>query len=180
MTLADRIVLMRDGRIEQQGAPLELFERPATRFVAGFLGSPQMNFLPGVLLRGASGSAVRLDGEVGAMPLPRGRRLDGAENGMKIILGLRPEHICRAAVGLPAEGWIRIQRTIELLQPTGSRTYATFALAGRPAVAELQAHDVSRPGETIALDLNLARASLFDEASEAALWASSAAADVPA
>ena len=53
MTLADRIVLMRDGVIEQQGAPLDLFERPATRFVAGFLGSPQMNFLPGTLGRSA-------------------------------------------------------------------------------------------------------------------------------
>src|SRR3954447_12614628 len=52
MTLADRIVLMRDGVIEQQGAPLDLFERPATRFVAGFLGSPQMSFLPGKLVRG--------------------------------------------------------------------------------------------------------------------------------
>ena len=57
MTLADRIVLMRDGAIEQQGAPLDLFERPATRFVAGFLGSPQMSFLPGMLVRAADGHA---------------------------------------------------------------------------------------------------------------------------
>ena len=55
MTLADRIVLMRDGVIEQQGAPLDLFERPATRFVAGFLGSPKMNFLPGKLMRSGAG-----------------------------------------------------------------------------------------------------------------------------
>src|SRR5918997_2014895 len=62
MTLADRIVLMRDGLIEQQGAPLDLFERPATRFVAGFLGSPKMNFLPGTLRRSASGDAIELAG----------------------------------------------------------------------------------------------------------------------
>ena len=169
MTLADRIVLMRDGHIEQQGAPLELFERPATRFVAGFLGSPQMNFLPGALLRDPSGSALRLDGEEAPMPLPRDSRLDGAEHGMKVLLGLRPEHICRAPPGTPAEGVVRVERTIELLQPTGSRTYATFTLAQRPVVAELQAHDVSRTGEMVALDINLARASLFDAATEAAL-----------
>src|SRR5215208_5868386 len=63
MTLADRIVLMRDGVIEQQGAPLDLFERPATRFVAGFLGSPQMSFLPGKLVRGDAGDRIRLDGD---------------------------------------------------------------------------------------------------------------------
>ena len=72
MTLADRIVLMRDGVIEQQGAPLDLFERPATRFVAGFLGSPQMNFLPGTLVRSADGDRIRLDG--GAVMLCRCRK----------------------------------------------------------------------------------------------------------
>ena len=73
MTLADRIVLMRDGVIEQQGAPLDLFERPATRFVAGFLGSPKMNFLPGRLVRSGGDAAVRLDGddEVDAGPARR-------------------------------------------------------------------------------------------------------------
>jgi multiple sugar transport system ATP-binding protein len=169
MTLADRIVLMRNGRIEQQGAPLDLFERPATRFVAGFLGSPQMNFLPGSLLQGPGGLAIRLDGEEGALPLPNGRRLDGAAHGAKVVLGLRPEHICRAPGGAPAPGAVRVERTIELLQPTGSRTYATFRLAGTPVVAELEAHDVSRPGESVPLELNLARASVFDAATDRAL-----------
>src|SRR6516162_5457282 len=73
MTLADRIVLMRDGQIEQEGAPLDLFERPSTLFVAGFLGSPQMNFLRGTLVRADGGVAVRVgDGGV-TLPLPRGR-----------------------------------------------------------------------------------------------------------
>ena len=77
MTLADRIVLMRDGVIEQQGAPLDLFERPATRFVAGFLGSPQMTFLPGTLVRERRrGDQIRLDGDGLSVPLPRDRKLE--------------------------------------------------------------------------------------------------------
>jgi len=168
MTLADRIVLMRDGVIEQQGAPLDLFERPATRFVAGFLGSPQMSFLPGKIVRDAGGDRIRLDGDGAELPLPRERRLNGAANGMAVLLGLRPEHIMRAQ-GPVGEGIARTEATIELIQPTGSRSYATFRLGGGPVMAELQAHDVSRPGEKIAIDINLRRASLFDARSEQAI-----------
>jgi multiple sugar transport system ATP-binding protein len=168
MTLADRIVLMRDGVIEQQGAPLDLFERPATRFVAGFLGSPQMSFLPGKIVRDAAGDRIELDGDGSTLPLPRERRLNGAENGRAVLLGLRPEHMTRAT-GTVGEGVARTEATIELIQPTGSRSYATFRLGGEPVMAELQAHDVSRPGEKIAIDINLRRASLFDARSERAI-----------
>jgi multiple sugar transport system ATP-binding protein len=161
MTLADRIVLLRDGVIEQQGAPLELFEQPATLFVAGFLGSPQMNFLKGRLQRGAEGAAVLLGDDGPSLALPRGRN-PAAVDGAKIILGLRPEHVGRAPPGSPADGSARIEATIELVQPTGSRSYATFTLAGQPVMAELQAHDVSRPGEQISVDINLRRSALFD------------------
>ncbi len=169
MTLADRIVLMRDGLIEQQGAPLELFERPATRFVAGFLGSPKMNFLPGTLSRGAAGDAIRLSGDQTTLALSRSRQLNGAADGVPVILGLRPEHFSRALGPIPPEGSVRLDTTIELLQPTGSRTYATFRLGGEPVVAELEAHDVSRPGERIALDVNISRATLFDAQTERAI-----------
>jgi multiple sugar transport system ATP-binding protein len=161
MTLADRIVLMRDGSIEQQGAPLNLFEQPANLFVAGFLGSPQMNFLRGRLVGNGGGFAVLLgDGSV-TLPVP-GRDLAAARDGSPVILGLRPEHAGRASTGPPAEGIARVTATIELVQPTGSRTYATFTLGGQRVMAELQAHDVSSPGEEIAIDINLRRASLFD------------------
>src|SRR4029079_13761803 len=76
MTLADRIVLLRDGVIEQQGAPLDLFERPATRFVAGFLGSPAINFLPGRLSRSGGGDIVTVAGSTTLLSLPKGRIAD--------------------------------------------------------------------------------------------------------
>src|SRR5271165_1440368 len=161
MTLADRIVLLRDGVIEQQGAPLDLFEQPATLFVAGFLGSPKMNFLAGRLERGPEGAAIRLGNSGPVLALPRGRSPAAAEDA-RVILGLRPEHVGRANASPPADGRARIESRIELVQPTGSRSYATFSLAGQPAMAELQAHDAGRAGEPIHVDINLRSAVLFD------------------
>ena len=167
MTLADRIVLMRDGVIEQQGAPLELFEHPASRFVAGFLGSPQMSFLPGTLVCNGTCSVRLGDCDV-TLAVPEGRKLAKAEDGMPVLLGLRAEHVTRAQ-GDPAAGVVRREATVELIQPTGSRSYATFRLAGEPVMAELQAHDVSAPGERITIDINMMRASYFDARTEMAL-----------
>ncbi|MBS3651474.1 sn-glycerol-3-phosphate ABC transporter ATP-binding protein UgpC [Pseudaminobacter sp. 19-2017] len=167
MTLADRIVLMRDGVIEQQGAPLDLFERPATTFVAGFLGSPKMSFLPGKFLRDGSAAAISL-GDV-LMPLPPARASIAAADGQLILLGLRPEHLSRAEGPAPVPGHIRQEAVVDLIQPTGSRSYATLRLAGAPAMAELQAHDVSRPGERLAIDINMNRASIFDAQTQRAL-----------
>jgi multiple sugar transport system ATP-binding protein len=89
--------------------------------------------------------------------------------GSPILLGIRPEHMSRASGPAPTAGCVRVDAEIELLQPTGSRSFATLRLAGTPVLAELQAHDVSRPGERIPLDINLNRASLFDAATEKAL-----------
>ncbi|RWI27856.1 MAG: sn-glycerol-3-phosphate ABC transporter ATP-binding protein UgpC [Mesorhizobium sp.] len=167
MTLADRIVLMRDGLIEQQGAPLELFERPASTFVAGFLGSPRMSFLPGTLKLDGGAAAIRLSEAL--LPVAPGRSLNGAIDGQAVLLGLRPEHLTRAHAATPALGTFRYDATIDLLQPTGSRSYATFRLAGAPVMAELQAHDVSRPGERLPIDINMNRASIFDARTERAI-----------
>ncbi|MCB1486392.1 MAG: sn-glycerol-3-phosphate ABC transporter ATP-binding protein UgpC [Bauldia sp.] len=169
MTLADRIVLMRDGVIEQEGAPLDLFERPATMFVAGFLGSPKMTFLPGKLSLGGDGAAISLGDGATVLPLPPDRALNGAGDGASVVLGVRPEHVMRAREGGAMPGHVRMQAKIDLLQPTGSRSYATFRIADVPVMAELEAHDVSRPGEAIEVDLNLNRAALFDAATEKAI-----------
>ena len=168
MTLADRIVLMRDGVIEQQGKPLDLFERPASRFVAGFLGSPQMSFVAGNLVGGPGEWRIGVgDGSL-LLPVPSQHSLNGASEGQRVFLGLRPEHLSHSH-GSAAEGAVRHEATIELLQPTGSRSYATFRLGGHPVIAELQAHDVSRPGQVVPIDINMKRASIFDAQTEKSL-----------
>src|SRR5690348_4165480 len=89
MTMGDRIVVMRDGLVEQQGKPLELYDHPANLFVAGFIGSPAMNFLPGTLKRANGTAQVELAGGA-RVPAPRAA---GGEDGQKVVLGTRPEHL---------------------------------------------------------------------------------------
>ena len=157
MTLADRIVLLRDGMIEQQGSPLDLFERPQTRFVAGFLGSPKMNFLKGTLTK----SGVTLaDGR--QLSLPRHKRLKA---GQAVFLGIRPQHITLAGKTVPP-GHERVPVVIELVQPTGSRVQVTLPLGGSNVVAELGAHEVSKSGEKAFIDLDMTRAVIIDAMTE--------------
>jgi multiple sugar transport system ATP-binding protein len=163
MTLADRIVLLKDGRIEQQGSPLELFERPATRFVAGFLGSPSMNFIPAKLDAGGEGQiAVEIGADV-RVALPPERQAQLAPHvGREVVFGVRPEHLGAAREGDSRGGLVRLPVIIELILPTGSRIYGTFQLAGTPVVAELQAHDIEVPGQSLELHVDMNRAVLID------------------
>ena len=169
MTMADRIVLLRDGRIEQAGAPLDLFERPATKYVAGFLGSPSMNFVNATLVAADGSLAVQLgDGTLLALPPGRQDRLAG-KRAQPVILGLRPEHMSRALPGDARPGLARYNANIELLQPTGSRTYATFKLGGTEVIAELQAHDVTEINQRVELTANMNRAVIIDPSNERVL-----------
>jgi len=165
MTMADRIVLLRDGRIEQAGSPLDLYERPATRYVAGFLGSPAMNFVPARVAADNGGLALQLDdGTVLSLPGRHSEKL-ARRRDEPIVLGVRPEHMVRA-IGDLRPGLVRHTARIDLVQPTGSRTYATFKLGGADVIAELQAHDVSQPGETIELAIDMNRVVVVDPATE--------------
>jgi multiple sugar transport system ATP-binding protein len=169
MTMADRIVLLRDGSIEQAGSPLDLYERPATRYVAGFLGSPSMNFIDARLAGDRGALLLKLeDGTALELPAQAQERF-AAHRDRRVILGVRPEHLSRAAAGSMRPGLARYKATIDLVQPTGSRTYATFRLGGVEAVAELQSHDVSQPGEELELAIDMNRVVLIDPESEKVL-----------
>jgi multiple sugar transport system ATP-binding protein len=169
MTLADRIVLLRDGKIEQAGAPLDLFERPATRYVAGFLGSPAMNFVSARIAALDGDIVLALSGGV-QLALPAARRNALARyQDQAVILGIRPEHMSRATEGSSRPGVVRIAITVELVQPTGSRTYITFSMGGSAVVAEVQAHDVHRPGEKVDLQIDMNRAVVVDPVTDLVL-----------
>jgi multiple sugar transport system ATP-binding protein len=163
MTLADRIVLLRDGKIEQAGSPLDLYERPATYFVAGFLGSPRMNFIPGKLASSGGKHSVKIDGGL-SLPVPH--EVPASSKKDKIVLGIRPQHISRAGGGSVRNGHARLNVKVELVQPTGSRAYITFPLGKTVVMAELDSHDVHKPGEMIDLDFDMNRAVLIDPETE--------------
>ncbi|EHP41261.1 ABC transporter [Cupriavidus basilensis OR16] len=121
MTMADQIVVMRDGRVEQRGKPLELYDHPDNLFVAGFIGSPAMNFVPGVLRRNGGDAVVEFpDGT--RLPVPA--RFDAAagSDGQRVIYGVRPEHL---SLGVPGQG---LQTRVSVVEPTGANTeiYSRF------------------------------------------------------
>ena len=154
MTMGDKIVVMRDGRIEQTGGPLDLYDHPANQFVAGFIGSPAMNFLPGTLRRTASTAHVELtDGtQLDAPPH------SGGVDGQPIVFGTRPEHLTLAgAGGIPAK--------VVVMEPTGMDTFVACRHEGIELSAVFRERHDFAPGTTIRLVPDLQRAHLFDAAS---------------
>ena len=145
MTMADKIVVMHGGHVEQVGAPLELYDRPANLFVAGFIGSPAMNLLQG---------EVRADGfAAGGMvlPLPPGRHAPGAA-----VYGIRPEHWRLDPAGVPA--------TVTVVEPTGSETQVMARLGGDPVLFAFRERVLPRPGDVLHVLPAAEAAHLFDPA----------------
>jgi len=154
MTLGDRIAVMADGEIQQLAPPLEVYQRPVNRFVAGFVGLPPMNFIDGhVSARG--GELVFADrGEI-AITLPDGyRRAEEAIAGRAVVLGVRPEALRLAHPNFSAEGSALIRGTVRVVEPLGDRqdVYATTS-RGDPIIARLDATAQVAPGQSIALAL---------------------------
>jgi multiple sugar transport system ATP-binding protein len=163
MTLADRICVLRGGRIEQVGAPAELYERPANLFVAEFIGSPAMNLLPGRLRRdGPDGPAVMV-GEGLAIPAPG---LPG-EEGRPVVVGLRPEHLEPPRVGDPVMAREIVARA-EMIEPLGADDLVRCRAHGVAMTARLTPGR-ARAGADVVLTADLARAHFFDAANGARL-----------
>jgi multiple sugar transport system ATP-binding protein len=154
MTMGDQIVVMRDGHIEQTGNPLELYDHPANLFVAGFIGSPAMNFLPGTLRRNAS--AVEVEFKDGT----RVRAPDTAagNDGQSVVFGTRPEHLV-----LTNGGGIAAQ--VATVEPTGADTFVSCRHHSADLSVVFRERHQFSPGSTIHLQPDLAHAHLFDAGS---------------
>ncbi len=147
MTMADKIVVMNNGNIEQTGAPLELYDRPKSLFVAGFIGSPAMNILPG---KAGQGGFVADGGAV--LPMPA-----NAPNGAGYY-GIRPEHMRLAGTdGIPA--------VVQLVEPTGSETQVMVRIGDTPLSCAFRERISEGPGETIRIKPDLDLVHLFAEGS---------------
>ncbi|MDR6817714.1 multiple sugar transport system ATP-binding protein [Neorhizobium sp. 2083] len=144
MTMADKIVVLNGGRVEQIGAPLELYDRPANQFVAGFIGSPSMNFLNGTIT--AEGFAA--PGIV--LPLPAAAQFHADR---KAVYGIRPEHFALDENGVPAE--------IILVEPMGSETQVTMKLGETPVTGVFRERVSLSPGATIRVRPDLDNVHLF-------------------
>jgi multiple sugar transport system ATP-binding protein len=162
MTMGDKIVVMRDGLVEQQGAPLDLYDHPANLFVAGFIGSPAMNFLPGTLRRANGAAQVELAGGA-KVPAPL---TVGGDDGQPVVLGTRPEHLTLVGGG---EG---LATTVVVVEPTGADTqvFAKFGEADINAVFR-ERHEF-RAGDVVRLLPDHSRTHLFDAKSGKSLSSS--------
>ena len=154
MTMADRIVVMRDGIVEQIGDPLQLYDRPVNTFVAAFIGSPAMNLVPGIARVNGTSSAVEFDGGI-RLPLPRDAQ---AADGQSVLYGMRPEH-CTVAQndGLPAE--------VVVVEPTGADTQLFCRFNGQELTSLVRDRVTCRAGDRVGLVPDVKRAHLFDAAS---------------
>ena len=146
MTMADKIVVMHDGLVEQVGAPLELYDRPANRFVAGFIGSPAMNFLPGKVNEGSISISSAVD-----FSLPAAARL---ETNREVIVGIRPEHLEIAPDGFEVE--------VVVVEPTGSETQLVARLGKAEIIAVFRERHAFAPGQRVRLRPRAGSAHLFD------------------
>jgi multiple sugar transport system ATP-binding protein len=151
MTMADKIVVMQDGIVEQMGAPLELYDHPDNRFVAGFIGSPAMNFLEGTLK--VNGGEPWVETANGAH-LPVAAAPQSA-NGKAVIYGIRPEHLEFADDGIEAE--------IIVVEPTGSETQIVARIGTQDIIAIFRDRRHVAPGDKVHLRPRAASAHLFDK-----------------
>ncbi len=148
MTMADRIVVLHDGIVEQIGTPLELYDRPNNLFVAGFIGSPAMNMFKGTIRAGAAPHFEAADGT----KLPLASAPAGSD-GLAAIYGIRPEH-------LTLGGDLKPQVTV--IEPTGSETQVIAKLAGEKIIGVFRERVNVKPGETVAMSPDLSLVHLFD------------------
>jgi multiple sugar transport system ATP-binding protein len=152
MTMADRIVVMHDGVVEQIGEPLDLYDKPSNLFVAGFIGSPAMNFIDATIRRNGDASAVAADGT--HLPLPPAA---GGRDGQQIVYGIRPEHLdlTNGGGGLPAE--------VVVVEPTGAEILVFTHLAGQEVAVVFKERHLFSPGDKINLTPHAGTIHLFDK-----------------
>lgn len=169
MTLADRIVVMSDGRIEQIGTPMELFNNPVNTFVAGFIGSPPMNQIEATVGAGDAGPIAKIDGV--DVILPALKELQNAE-GRKIVVGLRPEHVSIS----PVENGSTLPVQLDLIETLGSEALLHTHVAGKPFVVKAETNgEVMKLEDVDSLFVSPSQIKVFDAQSGMAFGHPSAA-----
>jgi len=169
MTLASRIAVMHQGLLQQFDEPPTIYARPANMFVAGFMGSPSMNFVPAQLTTQDGKPCVAVKTADGATAvLPLARRPAAAPAYGKVMLGVRPEHLYRYDADLKARrpAMAVLSAPVDLVEPTGAETIATLRLSDREIVGRFDPDTAPRTGEVLPLGIDMAHACLFDPATE--------------
>ena len=165
MTLASRIAVMHQGSIQQFDEPQAVYDRPANMFVAGFMGSPSMNFIPGELTKIGGAPAVAIvveSGETATLALPQLPAFWPADG--KVVLGFRPEHLFRYSENLKGQkpALAMLTAPVEVVEPTGAETHAVLKIGEREIVGRFDPDHAPRLGELMPLGIDMSHACLFD------------------
>ena len=153
MTMADRIVVMNEGVIEQIGSPMELYNNPDNLFVAQFIGAPQMNLLPGILMPFTTGSKLQL-----ALGMEMDLQTASTGNDASVFLGVRPEHFKIVDNG-------PLTAVVDLVEPLGNETHLSCSVEGEEIRLVDEATLDVRPGDQVSLDIDVSKTILFDKSS---------------
>jgi multiple sugar transport system ATP-binding protein len=168
MTLASRIAVMHRGEVQQFDEPQTVYDRPSNMFVAGFMGSPSMNFIPAELVDdgGKTAVAVKSAGGVERLALYNGAASRSA--GKQVVLGIRPEHLFRYSPELKAQkpGIASLSVPVELVEPTGAETMAVMKVGDVEIVGRFDPDHAPRMGESITLGVDMSHACLFEPSTQ--------------
>lgn len=167
MTLGTRIVVMKDGVIQQVDTPQNLYDRPANKFVAGFIGAPQMNLLDSTVAKTEKGITLSFGGNTIVLPEEKGKKLEeGGYVGKEVVLGIRPEdlhdeeEVVKAAAGCTLEAPIRVYEML------GAEVFLYFDIEETSCTARVNPRTTARPGDTVTFALDMSKLHIFDKETE--------------
>ncbi|WP_108126330.1 ABC transporter ATP-binding protein [Saccharospirillum mangrovi] len=169
MTLADRIAVMKDGIVQQFGTPQQVYDDPANIFVAGFMGSPSMNFLDCEVIKSGNGFAVKIEsqGKTFELPVDPSQADLSAHEGKTVVLGIRPEQITHVMPHVEAQPFVtRVPVKIEVTEPTGADTLVLTHINGQECECRVHPTEAGKPGELMDLLFNMSKAVFFDGTTE--------------
>jgi multiple sugar transport system ATP-binding protein len=167
MTMADRIVVMKDGHIQQVDTPQNLYDRPVNMFVAGFIGAPQMNMLPSTILRRGDGYVAVFDGRELPLPAHFDKSRIAPYEGRELVLGIRPENFHELPpADIAPENLAPLKAVVELAEPMGSEVHLNMVAGGRNLIARVSPRYRPDIGEEATLVADMTNAQLFDKETE--------------
>jgi len=167
MALGTKIVVMKDGVVQQIDSPQNLYDRPENKFVAGFIGAPQMNLIDAAVSKNGADVTLAFDGNLIALPAEKGKILEEkGYSGKAVTLGIRPEDIHGNEAFLQASPKSVIEAVIRVYEPLDSQVYLSFDLNETNCIAHVNPRTAARPGDTVKLALDLTKIHVFDKETE--------------
>ena len=164
MTLGTRIVVMKDGVIQQVDTPQNLYDKPGNLFVAGFMGSPQMNFLDAEVEVNGDVASLKIAGKAIPLPPAKSKKLiEGGYNGKTVVFGIRPEDVYDSQMFIEASPNSVFESTVKVYELLGAEVFLYFDLADFPITARVDPRTTSRPGDNIKFALDVEKIHVFDK-----------------